>query len=949
MASNSASTCCRAAFRSLICVIVILLFIVPLPGQVRYASSVIAFSSEYNSTSWSASQLLGQPNVYPNYGDIAGAWASTTQDGQREFLVLGFSDPGPIQSIAIYETYNPGAVDTIYVKNPGTGQWQVVWSGTATAASPQARIVVANFTMTSFNVSEVRIAINSPTVSGWNEIDAVGISSQPIPSSGGQSTGTVTGRVTDALNGNAVSGATVAIGGQSTTSGADGSFTITGVPVGTLRADFSASPRTGTAPLSVQFTDASTEGTQTLSVSATGYVTYSNNQVVVVAGGTSTANVSLSPQLSGTMMRLVLNWGESPSDLDSYLVTPPINGTSHTVYFSNQGSSTSAPYATLDHDVTEGRGPETITIHQFTSGTYKYYVNKWSSGGTLAASNALVQVYTAQGLVRTIQIPTTGSGEYWNVLTIDGTTKSLTVINQIVSARPNSLRDLTTGEIKSRKFLKGEGIGGQQIGSWVWDFGDGTTSTQQNPSHTYQSGGNYTVVLSVTGTSGTVTERKSNYISVTGGQAVGALTGRVTDALTGNGISGASLSIGGLSATSGSDGSFSISGVPVGTLRAEFSASPRSGAPPLNVQFTDASTEGTQTLTVNATGYVTYSNNQVAITAGGTLTVNVSLSPQLTGGALRLVLNWGTIPKDLDSYLVTPSIGGSSYRIYFSNQGSSTSPPYATLDHDVTEGLGPETITIHQFVSGSYKYYVNQWSSSGTLATSNASVQVYTAQGLVRTIQVPTTGSGEYWNVLSIDGATKSLTVVNQIVGSAPASLHEGTPLGMKSRHMEKGSTGSLVEGITSWSWNFGDGTVSTAQHPQHTYQAAGTYTVTLTVTGTSGSRTEQKSNFIIVSTSATGLERQDETVPTSFRLEQNYPNPFNPATTIRFSIPTTGHVTLKLYSVLGREVETLVSHELSPGIYAIPWRAENLPGGMYLCRLQAGAFSETIKVTFIK
>ena len=948
MTSYPVPQCTRWVMQILSRVIAVCLVSMPLSGQVRYASSVIGFSTEYNTTTWSAGQALGAPNVYPNHGDIAGAWASATQDGQREFLVLGFSDPAPVQSIALYETYNPGAVDTIYVKNPGTGQWQVVWSGTAAAAPAQARIFIANFTLTSFNVSEVRIAINSSAVSGWNEIDAVGISSQTIPSSGGLSTGTVAGRVTDALNGNAVSGAAVSIAGLSATSGADGSFTIPNVPVGTLRADFSASPRSGAAPLAVQFADGSTEGTQTLSVSATGYVTYSNNQVVVVAGGTSTANVSLSPQLSGNMMRLVLNWGESPSDLDSYLVTPSINGMTYTVSFSNQGSSTSPPYATLDHDVTQGRGPETITIHQFVSGTYKYYVNQWSSSGTLAASNASVQVYTAQGLVRTIQIPTTGSGEYWNVLTIDGSTKALTVINQIVTTRPSSLREWPGTEIKSRKFLKG-GVAerGQSITSWAWDFGDGTTSTQQNPSHTYQAGGTYTITLSVTATSGTATERKTGYISVTGSQATGGLTGRVTDALTGNGISGASVSIGGLSTTSGADGSFTISGVPVGTLRAEFSASTRSGMIPLNVQFTDASTEGTQTLTVNASGYVTYSNNQVAITAGGTLTLNVSLSPQLTGGALRLVLNWGTSPKDLDSYLVTPAINGTPYTVSYSSQGNSTSPPYATLDHDVTEGLGPETITIHQFVSGTYKYYVNQWSSIGTLAASNASVQVYTAQGLVRTIQIPTTGSGEYWNVLTIDGATKSLTIINQIIGSAPASLHDVPTPGMKNRQMEKGAAPHNLLGITAWSWTFGDGTSSTQQHPQHTYQAAGTYTVSLTVTGTTGTATEQKTNYITVA--VTGVEREDGTIPDRFRLEQNYPNPFNPRTTIRFSVPASGFVTLRMYNLLGSEVATLVAGDLSAGTYTVDLQADHLPSGVYVCRLQAGIFTELIKMTLMK
>jgi subtilase family serine protease len=152
-----------------------------LKAQVRYADSVIAFSTQYTSTNWSAKQILGPPNTYPKYGDMATAWAPETQDFYREWINLSFRNPAPVQSIAIYETYNPGAIDTVYVKNPSTGQWQVVWSGTAAALpNPDSRIFLINFPVTSFNVGEVRLAINSPAVIGWNEYDAVGISATPI-------------------------------------------------------------------------------------------------------------------------------------------------------------------------------------------------------------------------------------------------------------------------------------------------------------------------------------------------------------------------------------------------------------------------------------------------------------------------------------------------------------------------------------------------------------------------------------------------------------------------------------------------------------------------------------------------------------------------------------------------------------------------------------------------
>ncbi len=149
-------------------------------AQESFATSVLAFSSQYTTTSWSAEQALGAPDTYPNYGDIPTAWASASPDGQREFLVLGYDTAAPASGVSIYETYNPGAVDTVYVRNANTGQFVRVWSGTAEAAPLQARIFTVLFPRTAFPVNAVRIAINSPAVSSWNEIDAVSLTNNAI-------------------------------------------------------------------------------------------------------------------------------------------------------------------------------------------------------------------------------------------------------------------------------------------------------------------------------------------------------------------------------------------------------------------------------------------------------------------------------------------------------------------------------------------------------------------------------------------------------------------------------------------------------------------------------------------------------------------------------------------------------------------------------------------------
>ncbi len=85
------------------------------------------------------------------------------------------------------------------------------------------------------------------------------------------------------------------------------------------------------------------------------------------------------------------------------------------------------------------------------------------------------------------------------------------------------------------------------------------------------------------------------------------------------------------------------------------------------------------------------------------------------------------------------------------------------------------------------------------------------------------------------------------------------------------------------------------------------------------------------------------------FQLSQNYPNPFNPTTTISYSVPKTSFVTLKVYDVLGRELETLVKGERSQGNYKIIFNASRLASGMYIYRMQAGSYVETKKLILMK
>ncbi len=105
---------------------------------------------------------------------------------------------------------------------------------------------------------------------------------------------------------------------------------------------------------------------------------------------------------------------------------------------------------------------------------------------------------------------------------------------------------------------------------------------------------------------------------------------------------------------------------------------------------------------------------------------------------------------------------------------------------------------------------------------------------------------------------------------------------------------------------------------------------------------------YIINNVTGVG-DDQGSLIPTEYRLEQNFPNPFNPITTISYSIPKEGLVTIKIYNAIGEELVTLVNEIKQVGNYEIQFNAAALPSGIYFYRIQAGSFVETKKMVLMK
>jgi len=86
-----------------------------------------------------------------------------------------------------------------------------------------------------------------------------------------------------------------------------------------------------------------------------------------------------------------------------------------------------------------------------------------------------------------------------------------------------------------------------------------------------------------------------------------------------------------------------------------------------------------------------------------------------------------------------------------------------------------------------------------------------------------------------------------------------------------------------------------------------------------------------------------------SYELSQNYPNPFNPATVINYQLPKAGHVTLRIYNTIGREVAKLIDEEKQAGSYHVEFNASSLPSGVYFYQLECNDFKAIKKMAFIK
>jgi hypothetical protein len=107
-------------------------------------------------------------------------------------------------------------------------------------------------------------------------------------------------------------------------------------------------------------------------------------------------------------------------------------------------------------------------------------------------------------------------------------------------------------------------------------------------------------------------------------------------------------------------------------------------------------------------------------------------------------------------------------------------------------------------------------------------------------------------------------------------------------------------------------------------------------------------SSYGITQPVITGVSNGTE-IPKEYQIYQNYPNPFNPTTNIKFDVPKSSIVKIKVYDVTGKKISELVNQEMAPGVYNIDWNGTGYASGIYFYKITAGDFTKVMKMLLIK
>jgi PKD repeat protein len=576
-------------------------------------------------------------------------------------------------------------------------------------------------------------------------------------------------------------------------------------------ADFSAIPKTGLLPLAVAFQD------QSAGSPATWRWDFGDGSI---SADRNPSHTYTKAGTYGVTLTVTNAFGRSTKTRAGYITT----GMQPIADFTSGARAGAVPLAVMFTDASKG-GPTSWS---------------WEFGdGSTSTAVSPAHTYTKAGTYTVI----------------------LTVRNAYGSDSETKASFVTAGSTPSAEFAADPRIGGAPLSvkftdlstgspsSWKWDFGDGTSSAEQNPVHVYQEEGSYDVTLTVTNSYGTDTEKKT-------GSAV-------------------------TSAVGGASGYIIVGRVPF----ADFTASPVSGAPPLAVAFTDRSTGatplsyqwsfgdgGTSTAASPTHSYAAAGVYTVALTITNAYGADTETRAELIRVGAGPVADFAATPQsgllplavafqDLSAgspatwrwdfgdggtsadrnpshtyaragtYGVTLTVTNAFGRSTKTRAGYITAgmPPTADFTSGARAGAVPLSVKFTDASKGGPASWSWDFGDGGT-STAVSPAHTYTKAG---TYTVTLTVRNAYGS----DSETKAgfVTAGGKPDADFTADERRGVkPFTVKFTDLSTGSP-------TSWKWDFGDGTSSAEQNPVHVYQEEGSYDVTLTVTNSYGSDTEKK------------------------------------------------------------------------------------------------------------
>jgi uncharacterized delta-60 repeat protein len=581
-------------------------------------------------------------------------------------------------------------------------------------------------------------------------------------------------------------------------------------------ADFSATPLSGPASLSVTFTDLSTGDIDTWSWDFDNDGTEDSTEQNPVYTYSTPGTYTVALSVSGP--------GGSDSETKNYIE----------VY---------APaVANFSADPTFGVAPLTLIFTDLSTGDIDTWSWDFDNDGT-EDSTEQNPVYTYD-VVGTYTVSLTVSGLGGS--DVDTRIDYITVGESAVPPVAQFTASPTRGAVPLTVQFSDLSTGG--IMDYYWEFGDGQTSTERNPAHQYQSFGNYTVKLTVTGPAGTDFRGKVDYVQATEAPPVAGFVAVPTSGVVPLNVTFTDQSTGVINSWSwdfDSDGTedstdqnpaavlYNLPGLYTVTLTvtgpgggvierktdyvyvqaepaADFSASPTSGEAPIDVTFTDQSTGAIDSwawdFDNDGTTDSTEQNPTFTYSIAGTYTVKLTV----------------TDPGGPDVKLKTDYIhvSASSLTADFTASPTSGAPPLGVTFTDQSVG----TVTIWD------------WDFDHDGSTDS------TEQNPLYTYNTP----GTYTVTLTVNGGpeVRQRTDYVYVTEAAPQAEFDANPtsgevpLSVQFIDLSLGT-------VTDWYWEFGDGGTSTEQNPSHEYQAGGDYTVMLTVTGPGGSHAKGRVDYI--------------------------------------------------------------------------------------------------------